>query len=108
MKWDIDRALTALEDTGAAGTSISRVDIMGADEMERLLGNVTDTERAKEGILVWCIALGALRGPKLFIYGRTIRAAYLRARKVIRRLSPEDLMVYRLRVPTKKPRKKAK
>lgn len=106
MKWDIDRALAALENSGAAGTTLSRVDLMGADVMERALGKITDDERAREGILVWCIALGALRGPKQPVLLEVLRGELADDFARFQVGGSNGAPIDHLRAPTKKPRKR--
>lgn len=89
MKWNIDQALTKLEkETGIttlAGTNIGRV------WLDKTLVHkhgimATADEEARGFVKVWCIGLGELDQPKMFCYGRTIRAAYLRLRKQLKPL----------------------
>jgi len=99
MKWDIDKALTALEDSQIPGTTISRVFLYGVEIMDRAGIVPTAEELAKDSIQAWCLALGRIQEHKLFIHGRTLRAAYLKARKVIKKLSSEELVHYGLKKP---------
>ena len=99
MKWDIDKALRALE-CDVPGTSISRV-MADVPFMELHGFKVTDQERARGGSLIWGIALGRLMEPKSFFYGRGIREAYLRARKFIRSLNDQQRKELGVRLPRK-------
>lgn len=90
MKWDIDKALAALEDSGIAGTTITRVMIETPELIEEKLGNVTEAERTAGYAKAVCLALGKMSERKIFIHGRTIHSAYRRARLVVRRRSPGD------------------
>lgn len=101
MKWDIDKALIALEASGIAGTTLTRVMVSGEDMMKEKIGRITDEERAQGYAKVWCLALGKLDERKLFVYDHTIHSAYLKARKVVRMLSDEDLKFLGLRRPKK-------
>jgi hypothetical protein len=83
MKWDIDKALRELEGP-CPGTTVSRV-LMSVELLERNGIKLTPKEiNGRESVLVWCLQLGVLLEPKVFIYSMTIRGAYLRARKVLK------------------------
>lgn len=105
MKWDIDRALEALEDSGIAGTTFTRVMVETEALIQEKLGHITDEERAKGYAKVWCLGLGKMNERKLFIYGRTIHSTYLRARIIIKRLTVEELRFFGLRAPKKRPKR---
>lgn len=100
-KWDIDKALLAVEASLIPGTSISRVTLSGVELMERELGKLRDEERQKGYVAVWSLGLGRLHEPKRFIYGRTIREAYLRARRVLKKMGPEEKVFLGVQVPKK-------
>lgn len=102
MKWDIDKALEALEDSGIAGTTFTRAMVETEALIQEKLGHVTAAERAKGYAKVWCLGLGKMNERKLFIYGRTIRSACLRARIIVRQLTPEELRFFGLRAPKKR------
>ena len=101
MKWDIDKALRALEDSQIPGTTVSRVFLYGTETMERAGLVPTAEELTKDSIFAWCLALGKIQERKLFVYGRTIRSAYLKARKIIKSLSAEDLAFFGLKAPNR-------
>jgi hypothetical protein len=98
MKWDIDKALAALTTTGdQLGTSLTPV---VHSDLATLKGTgipVSAQDREKGYVVLWCLSLGHVNGRKLFTYGRTIREAYLRARKVVRSLPAESLQEYVLK-----------
>lgn len=99
MKWDIDKALRALEDSTVPGTSVGRVVLSGVELMEREVGRLTAEEREKGYVLVWCLGLGKTYERKVFVYGRTIRAAHLRARKVVKTMTPDEREFYGVKGP---------
>lgn len=106
MKWNIDKALTALESSNLPGTSVQRVTVSGVELLEQHLGKeLRDEDRQRGYAHLWCLGLGRESHRKLFIYGYEIRTAYLRARRVMRRLPKEDLEFFGLARPRK--RKKA-
>ena len=87
-KWNIDRELSLLE-PDSPGTTIQRatVDV-------KLLTNpdpsyraqfgkhvLTDEEIQQGWVRMWCLSVGRDGCPKAFFYDRTIRKAFLRARK---------------------------
>jgi hypothetical protein len=97
MRWDIDKSLTSLlTNPNTADPSITRV------ILDRTLWKSYGIELKKSAdvgqscIMIWCIALGYSNQPKLFTYGLTIREAYLKARRVIRTMSPQDLQFHGL------------
>ncbi len=101
MKWDIDKALTLLEDSTIPATGVTRVMLGDIASIEREGLTPTPEERAKQCAIVWCLAFGRLNDPKLFVYGRSVRSAYLKARKIIKGLSPEILTYYGIKAPKK-------
>jgi hypothetical protein len=105
-KWDIDKALRALEASMIPGTSIIRVTLGGAELMQRELGELTDEERQNDFANVWSLGLGRLNERHRFIYARTIREAYLRARRILKEMSPEEKAFFGVQAP-KKPGPKA-
>jgi hypothetical protein len=88
-KWDIDRDLRGLEPETLAGTRIERamVDVSWfSSEHGRLMyggGKVSPTfEELQNGyVLLWCVSIGFACTAKASFYDRTIRRAYLQARK---------------------------
>lgn len=100
MKWDIDKALSKLEASSIAGTTISRVlvDYENAATLEKLGLKAPRSKKSK----AWCVGLGLLHTPKLFFHGWTIHEAYLKCRKAVRELSAESLQFYGLTKPTKR------
>ncbi len=87
MKWDIDKALTPLEPESCSGTTITRAYLdevyLIKEGLKPLPTDRTDRDGRVVGATVWCLALGHSYGAKAFIYGRTIRQCYLRAKKII-------------------------
>jgi len=61
----------------------------------------TAAEREKQSAVMWSISFGRLGRPKFTFYGRTVRAAYLQARKQIKKFTPEDRRCFAVRVPKK-------
>jgi hypothetical protein len=94
MKWDIDKSLTQLENSSIPATSVARTMLGDVASIEREGLTPTSEERAKQCAIVWCLALGRINEPKLFVYERDIRAVYLKARRIIKGLSPEQLTYY--------------
>lgn len=106
MRWDVDKALRALEDSIIPGTGFQRVTMSGLEMLEEHLGKELRDEDRKRGYAhLWCLGLGCQTQRKLFVYGYTVRTAYLRARKIVRKLPQEDLTLFGLVRPRK--RKKA-
>jgi hypothetical protein len=99
MKWDIDKALKALEDSDVCGTAITRVVLSSVELLEHKLGRLTAEERSNGYAPLWCLGLGRSDQRKVFIYGRTIRAAHLRARKVVKAMTPEERAFFGVKVP---------
>ena len=81
MKWDIDKAIKSFEAPGLApGTTITRT-LMDVEIMKRE-GLKPTADHIKNGQgMVWSVAIGRMGLPKVFFYGLTIRAAFLRAKK---------------------------
>jgi hypothetical protein len=84
MKWDIDTELLKLEPETIAGTQIVRV-YMDVSIMLKEGLRPTPAQKERGAGLVWSIALGQIRMPKAFFYGQTIRQAFLRACKAMRK-----------------------
>jgi hypothetical protein len=107
MKWDIDKALDALENTGAPGTVIERIQVDPEDEvvLKQIALKVTPGVRRKyesqRYFPVRVVGIGKLQERKLWFHGWTIREAYLRARRAIMKMSASDLAWYGV-VPKKK------
>lgn len=102
MNWDIDKALALLENSSIPATGVARALLGDIPSIEREGLVPTAEERLKGCAIVWCLALGRLNEPKLFVYGRSIRTAYLKARKIVRRLPPDLLAYYGLKSPKKR------
>lgn len=100
MKWDIDKALKALEGEGVPGTIFSRTLLYDADTIRR--ANIKGSEEeVKHGVVVWTLGIGRAQTPKFFVYGRTIRTAYLQARRIIKGMSPQAREAYGIKAPKK-------
>lgn len=103
MRWDIDKAIEALEESGISGTLMQRVTVSGAELLEQHLGKaLRDEDRARGYARVWCLGLGKENERKLFIYGYRLHTAFLKARQVVRRLSKEELEFYGLAQPQRR------
>jgi hypothetical protein len=102
MKWDIDKAVAAFEDSEMSGTSFTRVEMSGVEFMEQHLGKLTAAEREKGSALVWCMGLGRILRPKRFFYARSLHQLHLKVRRAIRTLSPEELDDYGLKAPKRR------
>lgn len=96
MKWDIDKAIRALENSGISGTGVNRVFCSDRHTMERL---GVRPRKGEEQALLWCIGFGKIPSSKAEFHDHTIRGAYLRARKAIRKFSKLELEHYGIRVP---------
>lgn len=79
MKWDIDKELTAYEPKSIPGTSISRVMLDYA--LFAQYGLKLPKDQTRESGMIWCLGLGQIHLRKKFFYGRTIREAFLKAKK---------------------------
>lgn len=100
MRWNIDRDLKALEASPISETLINRVTLIGRELLVQQLGKSATKAELEQGYArVWCLALGKVNERKLLIYAPTIRETYLKARRVLRRLSQEELDFYGLRAP---------
>lgn len=88
-KWDIDRELKRLEPESCPGTTVERalVDvklITSPDTRVRYGGGkikLTPQEIERGHLTLWCLSIGLSYQPKAMFYDRTIRGAYLQARK---------------------------
>lgn len=99
MKWDIDKALKALElDYIVPGTSFNRV-LLDVSLMEEKGLKPTAQEKGRECIRVWSMGIGRLLEAKEFFYARTIREAYLKARRFLKKLNPQELEVLGVQLP---------
>ncbi len=110
MKWDIDKAILALEAAGGPGTVLERILINPEDEaVQKTLGlklSVADRAKAKKMgqqlVAAWAMGVGKSATRKLFFYAWTIREAYLMARRGLKKLSPSDLAWYGVAIPKKR------
>jgi hypothetical protein len=93
MKWDIDRELARLEPERAKGTTIQRVLVdtkmigpTAAKEHRSKYGHIklAPEERARDCVVLWSVGLGYMHEAKAFFYGKTIREAFLQARKAVK------------------------
>lgn len=102
MKWDIDKALSLLEIPGTAGTCIDRVlvGLRDTGTIERL--GLTSRKTSEGHAMVWALGLGKLANRKVWFYGWTIREAYLKAKKAVKKMSTEDLCWYGIQPPRSK------
>jgi hypothetical protein len=86
-KWNIDRALKSLEPESCPGTTVQRVlldvKLLLDSSYKVRYGSIVPTaaEIDRGHLWVWCLSLGFAYAPKACFYGRTIRSAYLKARK---------------------------
>ena len=86
-KWDIDRELARLEPDRCPGTTIQRatldVKLLTNPAYKSRYGNIEPTmdELDRGWVRTWCLAIGFEGSPKAFFYARSIRSAYLQARK---------------------------
>jgi hypothetical protein len=86
-KWDIDRNLKLLEPESAPGTIVQRcivdVKLLVNTDTKARYGNIVPTsEEIERGhLLLWSLGIGYAGQPKSFFYARTIRKAFLQARK---------------------------
>ena len=116
-KWNIDRDLLPLEPESCPGTSIERaiVDvklITNPDPNYRLRyggGKIVPTAKEIEQghVRLWCLGIGYSYAAKAFFYDRTIRGAYLQARKAAK-LSKLDAATPWGRQAFTPPKRKAK
>jgi len=89
MKWNVDKALFRLEVAiglgpgHSPGTMASRA-LTDVTIMKREGVKPTPEEVEKGYAMIWCLTVGQMLMPKRFFYGRTIREAYLRARRVLK------------------------
>ncbi len=128
MKWDIDAALKQLSD-GAKSTPLLTLALVTneflaaqglrvprskrgvvclcnpktASDAIRLALNLSCPVHGKdrEEHHVWCIALGRVYQAKVFVYGFSIREAYLRARRMVKAMSKAEQAELGLRAPKK-------
>jgi len=86
-KWDIDKELARLEPDSCPGTTIQRatldVKLLTNPAYKTRYGNIEPTldELNRGWVRTWCLAIGFEHAPKAFFYARSIRSAYLQARK---------------------------
>lgn len=97
MKWDIDKALSALE-SGGSGTIIEtlQVDLTDTLVLKQLgLKPTPYIRRTYERFApVRVLGVGKLQARKLFFHGWTIREAFLKARRTLQQLSKSELDWY--------------
>jgi hypothetical protein len=98
MKWDIDKATRAFETSSAPGTGYFRV-LTDLTVMVQAGINPTPEERQRGAGLCWCVMVGGMHQPKVFSYDRSIRTAYLKARRKIKAMSKQELVQFGLQVP---------
>jgi hypothetical protein len=83
VKWDIDKALVDMEPESCKGTRFERI-LMQCSLLKQNGMEPTAAEKRDGFSPVWCLSLGRAHEPKFFIYARTMRAVYLRARKLMK------------------------
>jgi hypothetical protein len=91
MKWDIDKELHRFEPDSAPGTMLQRV-LMDAAVAKREGLHVPDD--ARDPIIAWSLGVGVNSEPKHFVFGLTIRACFLRLRKLVRAGLPLNPQVF--------------
>jgi len=101
MKWDIDKALRNIEATDIPGTDIQRL-LLDITLFETYGVKPTPEQVQRKGGYVWCLAIGKQLQRKLFFYGNEIHEAYLKARRQVKKLTPEECMFYGVKVPKKR------
>lgn len=84
MKWDVDAVLDSIN-----GSAVSRC-TTDLRFMESQGLKPTRAEREEGHVRLWAIGIGETWQAKVFVYGRTIRQAALRARKVVKKMTPEE------------------
>jgi hypothetical protein len=105
VRWDIDKAIAVLEESTIAGTLMERVTISGVELLEQHLGKTLRKEdRARGYAHVWSLGLGRENQRKLFIYAYRLHTACLKARRIVRELSQEDLEFFGLKPPRRRKR----
>jgi len=93
MKWDIDKALTKLEDPATTGTSLDRI-LLRLDDTEAMKRLGLKPKKTEGYAVAWAIGIGKQAQRKLFFHGFTIREAYLKARRFVKTMGPEDRAWY--------------
>ncbi len=89
-KWDIDKSLKGMEPESCPGTTIQRVlldvKLLTNPETKLLYGKIVPTPaEVQQGCLnVWSVGIGFSYEPKAVFYGRTIREAFLQARRTVK------------------------
>lgn len=102
MKWDIDKALRSLEDPHSAGTSVDRT-LIDVSHTQLLADLRLKAPKGAEGsMLVWTLGIGKLAQRKLFIHGWSIREAYLKARRIVNKMTVSDRTWYGIPTPKKR------
>ena len=105
MKWDIDKALLALEASGSPGSVLERVLVNPEDTPLLTSLKLKVPPKVKNQNLqlvpVWCLGLGKSAQRKIFFHAWTIREAYLRARRGLKAMTKGDLEWYGVAVPRK-------
>lgn len=100
MKWDIDKAIRALENADAPDTSVNYVytDIAFAESHGV---KPTAEQRQRNGARLCCLAMGRTHASKIFAYGQTFREAYLKMRAAIKKMNRQDLDYFGVQIPQK-------
>jgi len=101
MKWDIDKALDRIDSKEQILSSRFERVVMGLDYARTLGLKLTKKEETDGSVVVWCFSVGPMHLPKLFVYGRTVRATYLKGRKLIKQLTLKDREQLGVCVPKK-------
>lgn len=82
MKWDVDKAIAVFEPESCPGTAFTRAYLpLNTMVQHKIKPTPADIERG--GANVWCLSIGISYAPKAFFYARTMREAFLRARRSI-------------------------
>ncbi len=106
MKWDPDKAITALEPVSAPGTTFSRC-YLPTEFMIKHGLKPTLAHKERGGANVWCLSIGHSYAAKAFFYGMTMREAFLRARraakaKVLDSFTPWGNQIFKPKLQKKK------
>jgi hypothetical protein len=102
MKWDIDKALRQLEDPRASGTAIDRI-LVDATNPQLLADlRLTTPKTSETAAVAWAVGIGKSAQRKLFFYGWTIREAYLKARREVKKMTLSAREGYGIPTPKKR------
>ena len=101
MNWDIDKALTALEDSSIPGTAINRV-LMDLDTMKREGIKPTPAQVERKCGFVWGLSIGRQNDRKVFFHAHTIHEAFLKARRALKKASPAEREFFGVKIPKKR------